>query len=263
MQNKLFKYDFKWTYKIIVFFHIASLFFAVTTRIFSLFKNSNLFSILTSISTGVLIAMLVNSLVNGLIRSWLRFINNHYKDESYLTHTLPVSKNDLLKSKIFSGLAIILSNIVVAVVSIFIAFYSKENLDKLLDSLNLISTQLNFNIGFFLFLIVLLIALQLFFFIMIGYLGIMIGYGSNDNKLVKSIISGFVLYIAASVLTLLVVLVLSLFIPSISEMLNTTNQLNVGTLQLLLVIISLLYCIYSVICYYVGNKLFNKGVNIE
>ena len=35
-----------------------------------------------------MIGMIINSLINGLMRSWVRFINNVYKDESYLTHTL-------------------------------------------------------------------------------------------------------------------------------------------------------------------------------
>ena len=34
---------------------------------------------------------------------WVRFVKNIYKDESYLTHTLPVSKNQIKKLKKISN----------------------------------------------------------------------------------------------------------------------------------------------------------------
>lgn len=43
--------------------------------------------------------MIVSSLINGLMRSWVRFITNIYKDESYLTHTLTIEKKDIYLSK--------------------------------------------------------------------------------------------------------------------------------------------------------------------
>lgn len=89
MLKKLLKYDLKWSYKPLVIFYILAFIFACLGRIFSEIENSMIFNIIGQICKGALIAMLVNILINNLMRVWARFIKNIYKDESYLTHTLP------------------------------------------------------------------------------------------------------------------------------------------------------------------------------
>ena len=63
-------------------------------------ENSLIFNIIGNVCIGTAIAMVVNVLINNLIRVWVRFIRNSYKDESYLTHTIPVSRKTLYLSKI-------------------------------------------------------------------------------------------------------------------------------------------------------------------
>jgi len=122
MLGKLLKYDLKWIYKLVIVFYALSIVFAIITRICSMIDNSMLFSILTQISAGFTISMLVNSLINGIMRSWIRFRENVYKDESYLTHTLPVSKNAIYLSKVLAAILCSFSSIVVIIASLFIPF---------------------------------------------------------------------------------------------------------------------------------------------
>ena len=131
MLKKLLKYDLKWTYKLLVIFYALALIFSCITRLCSLVDNSALFSVLKSISAVFAIAMMVNAIINCIMRSWVRFTKNMYKDESYLTHTLPVSKNKLYLSKVLSAVICMVTSIVVVIACLFICYYSKENISIL------------------------------------------------------------------------------------------------------------------------------------
>ena len=75
-----------------------------TTLTLNEIENSLVFEIVSQIAFGTAISMMVSSLINTLMRSWVRFVRNVYKDESYLTHTLPVEKNSIYISKVITAL---------------------------------------------------------------------------------------------------------------------------------------------------------------
>ena len=95
MLNKLLKYDLKYMIKNMSIFYILSIFFAITTRILFGLEQSIIIKIIGQISVGFMFSMVASTLINTIMRSWVRFRDSLYKDESYLTHTLPVTKNDL------------------------------------------------------------------------------------------------------------------------------------------------------------------------
>ena len=102
MLGKLIKHDLKWILKLILIYCFLGIFFAVTGRLFGLIENSMFFDIISKICNGISIAMLINAIVNAVIRGWVRVIYNLYKDESYLTHTLPIEKNTQFLAKVLS-----------------------------------------------------------------------------------------------------------------------------------------------------------------
>ena len=61
--------------------------------------QSIIINIIGQISVGCMFSMIFSILINTMMRSWVRFRDSLYKDESYLTHTLPVTKNELYNSK--------------------------------------------------------------------------------------------------------------------------------------------------------------------
>ena len=127
MLVKLLKYDLKYMTKNMSVFYILSIFFAVTTRILSSVQESVIINIIKQISVGCMIAMLANILINTMMRSWIRFRDSLYKDESYLTHTLPVTKNDLYNSKLLLTLIFFFIGFTFILLSLFIAYYTKDN----------------------------------------------------------------------------------------------------------------------------------------
>ena len=104
MLRKLLKYDLKYMIKNMCIFYILSVFFAITTRILFEVEQSVIINIMGQISVGCMFAMLANILINAMMSCWVRFRRSLYKDESYLTHTLPVTKNQLYNSKFISTL---------------------------------------------------------------------------------------------------------------------------------------------------------------
>lgn len=128
MLVKLLKYDLKYMIKNMSIFYILSIFFSLTTRLLFHIEQSVIINIISQISVGCMFAMIANTLINTIMRSWIRFRDSLYKDESYLTHTLPVTKNDLFNSKFILTLIFFFVSFLVVLLSLFIAYYSKREL---------------------------------------------------------------------------------------------------------------------------------------
>ena len=84
--------------------------------------------------------MVANILINTLMRSWVRFRDSIYKDESYLTHTLPVTKNNIYDSKFIQALIFFVIGFAVIILSIFIAYYTQERWLVVKELINKITT---------------------------------------------------------------------------------------------------------------------------
>lgn len=108
MLKKLLKYDLKWVFKVVIVFYLLALFFAVLTRLFFGINNSFMMNIVAQICSGTTISMIVSIIINNIMRLWVRFKNNFYGDESYLTHTLPVEKKHCIFLRFFLQLLLYL-----------------------------------------------------------------------------------------------------------------------------------------------------------
>ena len=128
MLRKLLKYDIENIYKLLVIFYIISLFLACLTRFFLSIDNSFIMSVVGKVCSGATIAMIFNIIINNVIKLWVRFKNNFYNDEAYLTHTLPVLKQTLYLSKFLTSIITLFTSALVICFSLFIAYYSKENI---------------------------------------------------------------------------------------------------------------------------------------
>ena len=120
MLGKLLKYDLKWCFKPLVVFYILAIIFSIITRMIESVDQTLILLIMDKICSGVVIAMLINILINCLMRNWVRFERNIYKDESYLTHTLPVSKNKIYLSKILTAIITLFVSFIIIVICLAI-----------------------------------------------------------------------------------------------------------------------------------------------
>ena len=264
MLNKLLKYDLKYMIKNMSIFYILSLFFALTTRILFNMEQSVIINIIGQISVGCMFAMIINTLINTIMRSWIRFRDSLYKDESYLTHTLPVTKNELYNSKFIQTLIFFFISFVVILISLFIAYYSKENWLALTNYIKTITTGLNMSTSFFITMAIIIVFLEVFNAIQCGFLGIIIGHKMNNGKLGYSVLFGFITYLLAQSIILLLVFIYGLFDSSVMELFKTTTiNIDVKAFKVLAIISSLLYMLIIFIMSILCKKELNKGVNIE
>ena len=159
MLGKLLKYDLKWCFKPLLVFYMLAIFFSIIVRIVESFEQSLIILIIDKVCCGIVIAMLVNILINCFMRNWARFVKNIYKDEAYLTHTLPISKSEIYLSKILTAIITLLTSFVVVVICLAISCLNKETYVMLKESLEQSAIYLNSSV----FSLILVMVITLFF----------------------------------------------------------------------------------------------------
>jgi len=263
MLKNLLKYDLKWTYKGVIVFYILSIIFSLLGRVLTEIENSLILDIIGKICIGTAVAMVVNILINNLIRVWARFTRNVYKDESYLTHTLPVEKKTIFLSKVLSAIITMLTSAFIIVICVAICYYSTENIEFLKTALEFVASTYNSTVVSFLLVASVVLFLEMIFALLAGYLGIIIAHKSNKLKTLKSVIFGFLAYMLPQTLTIIILFVLGLFNPDIMNLFNTTDAINVETIKSILYVGIVIYVVYIISYYFIGKKLFEKGVNVD
>lgn len=262
MLKKLLKYDLKWCYKPLIVFYILAIFFSIITRVVESFEQTLILLIIDKICSGIVIAMIINILINCFMRNWVRFIRNIYKDESYLTHTLPVSKNTIFLSKILTAIITLLTSFIVIIICIAIVCLNKNSWEILKDSLE--QSAIFFNSSVFSLIAVLIVTIffEFLFMLMSGILGIVIGHKSNNLKVVKSIVSGFGIYMILSAISLVALYIAGLINSDIMSIFNNI-EVSSNAMKSMMMVGIFVYAIYICLAYLVGNKLLNKGVNVD
>ena len=263
MLGKLLKHDLKWVYKLIIVFYILAFTFSVIGRALGTIENSLVFEIVSQIAFGTAISMMVSSLINTLMRSWVRFVRNIYKDEAYLTHTLPVKKEEIFASKVITGIVAIFTSMVLIIVCLFICYYSEANMEVLKGVLEIAASTYNTTVLNLLLLVAIVIFLEIVYALLIGYVGIILGHKSNKNRMARSIIIGFVLYLVLQTLTLGLIAVYGLFNPDVMNLLNTTDIVNIEAIKSVMYAGIGIYVLYIILLYFLGKRELNKGVNVE
>lgn len=263
MLKKLLKYDLKWTYKALVVFYILAIIFSILGRVFREIENSLIFNIIGQILTGASIAMIINMLINNLIRVWVRFIRNIYKDESYLTHTLPVEKKNIYLSKILSAIITMFTSMTLIIICLLISYYSKANIEWLKNAIEFMADAYDSTVVSFIVTVTITLFAEILFALISGYLGIILAHKSNNMRIIKSVIYGFIAYMAASTFSIVGIYIIGLFNPDVMNLFNTVEMLDVNAIKTVLYGGIVMYTAYIVLYYFIGKRQFEKGVNVE
>lgn len=262
MLNKLLKYDLKWCYKPLIVFYILAIFFSIITRIVESFEQTLIVLIIDKICSGIVIAMIVNIVINCFMRNCVRFIRNIYKDEAYLTHTLPVSKSMIYLSKILTIIITLLTSFIVIIVCLAICCLNQNSWIVLKQTFEQSAIFFDSSILGLIVVLIITVFFEFLFMNMSGITGIIIGHSSNNLKIVKSIIIGFLIYILLSVGSLGALYVAGLLNPDIMSVFNNV-EVSSRAIKSMMIIGIFVYGIYNLIMYFVGNKILNKGVNVD
>ena len=263
MLKKLLKYDLKYMIKNMTVFYILAIFFAITTRILFNVNQSIIINIIGQISVGFMFAMLANILINTIMRSWVRFRDSLYKDEAYLTHTLPVTKNDIYNSKFIQTLIFFIVSFLIILLSLFITYYTKDRWLELRNLIGTITTGLEFNTTLFVISFIAIIFLEVFNAIQCGFLGIILGYKRNNSKIGFSVLFGLISYLLSQSIVLVLIFIVGLFNSSIMNLFTSNTLLDTNSFKLLIILAIIVYTFVIILMSIICKKEFNNGVNLE
>lgn len=263
MLKKLLKYDLENIFKFLLIFYSLAMFFAVLTRIFFGFENSLVMEIIGQICSGAMISMICSTLINNLMRMWVRFKQNFYGDESYLTHTLPVEKTTLYSSKILTAVISSFVSLIVIAGALFTAYYSKENLQLLKSLLLPMADAYDTSIMGILLTALVVIFLEFLNILQSGFAGIILGHRMNNAKTGFSVLYGFITYTVSQCFVLVIMFIVALFNKNIMNLFATKDIVSVEALKAALFIAIIAYTLIVVVMYFVNTKLFNKGVDVD
>ncbi len=264
MLKKLIHYDLKWCFKVVVIYYSLGLVFAVLGRLLELTPDSTFFNTIEGICKGASLSLVITGIVNCIIRVWVRTVLNMYKDESYLTHTLPVDIKTHFLAKFLTALITVLASIIVLLISVIIMYLSKDNINYLKETLNIIGNSLGGSIVLFISLIFITILLEVIFIVMAGFFGIVMGHSYNTKKGLKSVLFGIGSFFLANTLTIIGLVVASFISPNLHKLIFENNtSVEFSFLCVIFVVAILIYVVYSTILYFLINCKLKKGINID
>lgn len=263
MLKKLLKYDLKNIFKFLIIFYSLALFFGILTRIFLSIENSLIMNIIGQVCSGAAISMMFSIIINNLMRLWVRFKQNLYGDESYLTHTLPIEKKTLYLSKAITAIITLFASVAVIGLTIFIAYYSKENLDILKNMLLPIANAYGSTIIKILLAFLFVFFLEFANALQSGFTGIILGHKMNNAKTGYSVLFGFGVYMITQIIALLMIFVVGLFNQDIMNLFITNEIVNIDMVKAVLYMAFAIYTTTLFIGYFVNVKLFKNGVNVD
>ena len=246
-------------HKFLIVFYSLTFFFSILARIFFSLEQTTIITIIYKILVGVMISMIFNIIINNLIRLWVRFRETIYGDESYLTHTLPVTKNDIYNSKFLLSLITLLSSFLVIILSLFIVYGSKENINYLLD---MISNIFGNNSILFILSLLLILFIELLSMLLFGYLGIILGNRKNNRKTFFSILFAFISYMISQLFILFIMFIIGLFNSNIMN-LFISNEVDINSIKLLIIVSLIIYVTIIIVVGFISKLIFNKGVNVD
>ena len=263
MLKKLLKYDLEYVFKVLVVFYKLAIFFAILTRIFLNIDDSFILNIIGKICNGTEIAMFFNILINSIMRLWVRFKNNFYGDESYLTHTLPVDKKTLYLSKTLSSIITLFVSMIIIAFSLFISYYSKENIEILKNLLLPFTDIYNTSMVSIILIFLFIFMLEVLSLLQSGYTGMILGHRMNKAKMGYSILFGFITFMIIQILALFILFIFAIFNKDIMNLFFTNQMVNIDILKSIIYMSSIFYTIIIIVIYIINLKLFKKGVNVE
>ncbi len=261
MLGKLLKNDLKKNMRWMWILFCATILFASITRgCKELGTNIAFFKILAIFFESVFYALAINCIVQPFLRGFFNFTKSLYGDESYLTHTLPVSKNQIINSKFITVLVELLLGFISLIISLLIMFASKTMFPTIKM---LLSTMIvgEFSLFWVLTLFIVLVIVEFFMFISIIYFSIVLAYKQKEKRILKSFLyTAAFAFVSLTLLAIAMIVVLTINGVNLSS--TTLTLTSTAFLSIILTGI-IVYTAVIVIFYFLTKKEFNKGVNVD
>ena len=258
---KLLKKDLKKDLSWMWILFVSTIAVAGISRVCSeLGDNILFFKILSIFFDSVFYSLLVNIILQPFLRSFLNFSKSFYGDESYLTHTLPVTKNQLFNSKFLTAVIEIVLGFLTLVASLLTRYASLTMFKtiKLLLSTMIIG---NFSVYLVLVLFVILVIVEFLMFISIIFFSIVVAYRSKEKRVLRTFfLTAICSFIALTILAVVMIAVLLICGVDIN-----TNMLMLQNKVFISIVLTgiIIYSAVIILFYFLAKREFKKGVNVD
>lgn len=246
-----------------IYYYIIGICISIVTRILGCYQESFVGNLIYQIFRGIAISSWASLIINCFIHVWLDFCHNFYKDESYLTHTLPVTKSKLFCAKMLSAIYTVLLSLVIIIGCVSIVFLNAEAWEGLKHYYQGLENIYGNTRALFLVIIgLLIIFLEAIYMMQAGVFGIIVGHRSNNHRILKSFIIGVFSYLFLSGFTLAILYIIA---QGNSTMMQIYEQRipDQEAIEGLLYSCLCIYLGYNIIYYIASKQLFKKGVNVD
>ena len=260
MLGKVLKYDLKALCRYLIPLYAVLFGLGIMIRLLGFFDNVSIIAIICGLMIVALVVLSCLSFVLNGIFSVKYYLENLFKDEGYLTHTLPVKKGTLLFSKVLASLVTFSMTALVLIISLIVAFYQKGLFVDVVKVLNL-SIYGMIVYEFLLFMIVYGIIGYVATILMV-YAAIAIGYSRSSNKLVSSVVWGLIFYFVMEFLYLGLLGIIMIINPTfISNLDNSVFMMKdlITFFSIFMVFTALIGGVY----YYISYRFMDKKLNLE
>lgn len=260
MLGKVLKYDLKALCRYLIPLYAVLFGLGIMIRLLGFFDNVSIIAIICGLMIVALVVLSCLSFVLNGIFSVKYYLENLFKDEGYLTHTLPVKKGTLLFSKVLASLVTFSMTALVLIISLIVAFYQKGLFVDVVKVLNLSIYGMTVY-EFLLFMIVYGIIGYVATILMV-YAAVAIGYSRSSNKLVSSVVWGLIFYFVMEFLYLGLLGIIMIINPTfISNLDNSVFMMKdlITFFSIFMVFTALIGGVY----YYISYRFMDKKLNLE
>ncbi len=262
MFTKLLKYHLQSIYKQAIIFMAIVLICAIVSRLTAFDNPPFIILFINKFTNGCAFGFTVGLIINVVMRTWARFITNTYGDESYLTHTLPVSKHTIWAAIFIASVIVTITSILTFIIAILIMYGSPDIISSI-SQFFYDSFGTNIKLSTFITVLILGVFLQLLFTLQAGFCGIIIGYRGYNYRLVRSVIYSIAIYNLGSIILFTLALIWSCFDHDINQLLFQNITPEISTVFRLLLGVTVVYFIYIISIYFINAKLLSRGVDVE
>ena len=260
MLSKLLKYDFKSLSKMFFPVCLVGFLLAIITRISNMLaEHFSIFSVPSGFISAIFVVILIAIPIAIFIYTIVKFYQNLIKDEGYLMHTIPVSKNSLVLSKTISSTLFIFLSFIVSMLLLCVGVYGIWFDHSLFTALGKLFDYID---TLFIILIILSLIISVIFNQVMIYASIALGQKHN-NKIAFSIIYGIILYNVTQILSLIILLPFMLLNTNYQEYINATYTTDYGLINGYLALALVVSILFTVLYYVLTVKVLDEKLNLE
>lgn len=264
MLNKLVKHDLKRNFSWLWILSVVTIGVAGLSRLITELAGSSKFLLIVGgMFTGITTGLIVNVLIQPFIRYFITFQKDFYGDESYLTHTLPVTKNDLIYSRYISSTVQTVFAVLVTIFSFFILYWSPSGWQTALGLIDyLVSTNcpgLGISTGWLIAIILIILVIWVFAITSTGYMSVIISNRFKNRKTLYAVLLAIGLIYAENLLMGLLML-----LGFVIAGLDLSADLMPPSAAIIMIVVGIVMQLaYWIITFFVSKHLLNKGVNVD